>query len=498
MQVIGQISMNWVDFFIVSPALALFIASLIPLLMKVFMGNKEPNSVVPYGFAMVGVFGALALTFGNWGINKTAFDGAIVFDSLSTIASLIILAVTGVGLTFLRENPAIQRRQFTEVVFLLLNASIGMLVFAWSNDLIVTFIGIELMSLCLYVMIALSEEEKLSKEAAFKYFILGSFASAILLYGISFIYGGAGTVSMTELRELAPALIGTNRMFLAGVILFLCGLLFKISIFPFHSWTPDVYQGAPTPVTAYMAAGVKAATVFFMLRWMSLDGFTNERGFPFVDVLQWLAVLTILVGNVGALRQRSMKRMLAYSGVGHSGYVMIGLIAAGIGGQTLVGATGVVYYVFAYAIMTLGTFGVLSLMEKHGDHEIGIEDMKGLARKKPVLAASMAILLLSLAGIPPTIGFFGKFLILSAAIKQNLIWLALWGVLGSVISVYYYLRPIVAMYMEESIVEDHEPMPSKPVSHFAVSLLALMVIGFGISSEVLFQSFFKSILEIFS
>lgn len=492
-----QLSLSWVDFFVVSPLIALFVASLFPILIKVLGGNKEPNSIVPYGFGMVGVIAGLILTVGNWGIQQRAFEDSIVFDNLSALISIAVLVITGVGLTYLKESPATTKRQFSEAVFLLLNASIGMLVFAWSNDLIVSFIGIELMSLCLYVLIALSEEEKLSKESAFKYFILGSFASAILLYGISFIYGSSGTTSLHELNAIGVSLASTSRLFLVGLFLFFGGLFFKISVFPFHSWTPDVYQGSPTPITGYMAAGVKAVTVIFLLRVMSLETLTSEKSFPFVDVLQWLAVLTILVGNVGALKQKSMKRLLAYSGIGHSGYVMLGLIAAGIGGQTLVGATGVVYYVFAYSIMTLGTFGVLSFLEKHADHEITLEDMKGLARRHPVIAASMSILLLSLAGIPPTVGFFAKFLVISAAVKQGLIWLAFWGVLGSVISVYYYLRPIVAMYMEESLLEE-EKGPSKPVSQFVISLLALMVIGFGLTSESLFQNFFKSIVEIFS
>jgi NADH-quinone oxidoreductase subunit N len=444
------------------------------------------------------VVASAVLTVGNWGIQRTAFDGAIVFDGLSVIGCLLILASTAAGLTFLRENPATHKRQFSETVFLVLNSSAGMILFAWSNDLIMTFIGLELMSLCLYVLIALSKEEQLSKEASFKYFILGSFASAVLLYGVSFIYGSSGTTSLLELKELGPTLISTNRMFLTGVVLLLSGLLFKIAVFPFHAWTPDVYQGSPTPVTAYMAAGVKVAAVFLILRFMSLDTMTSERAFPFVDVLQWLTVLTILVGNIGALRQKSMKRMLAYSSVGHSGYVMIGLITAGIGGQTLVGATGVVYYLFAYTLMTLGTFGFLSLLEKHVDHEIYLEDLKGFGKERPVLAASMAILLFSLAGLPPTVGFFGKFLVLSAAIKQDLLWLSFWGVIGAAISVYYYLRPVVAMYMEQPVVEDRSPVPSRMTSQFVVTLTALMVIGFGITSETFFQVFFKSILDLFS
>ncbi len=493
-----QVSLNWVDFIVLSPAVALFVASLFPILFKALTGNKERGTFIAYGFGMVGVVAGLILTAGNWGIQRTVFSGAIVFDSVSAFVSMIILVITGVGLTFLRESPATNRKQFSESVFLLLNSSVGMLIFAWSNDLILTFIGFELLSLCLYVLIAIGEEDRLSKEAAFKYFILGSFASAVMLYGISFIYGSSGTTSLVELGEVGITLASSNRMFFVGLLMFLAGLFFKISIFPFHFWTPDVYQGSPTPVTAYMAAGVKATTVIFLLRVMSLDMFTAEKTFPFVDAMQWICVITILVGNVGALRQRSMKRMLAYSAVGHSGYVLIGLIAAGIGGQTYIGATGVLYYIFAYTLMTLGTFGVLALLEKHSDHDIGIEDMKGLARRKPVIAAAMAIMLFSLAGIPPTVGFFGKFMVISAAVKQQLFWLALWGVLGSVISVYYYLRPIVAMYMEETVLDESEQPSVRPISQFVVSLLALMIVGFGISSEGLFQNFFRSILEIFS
>lgn len=492
-----QIGITWIDILVVSPLLALFIASLCPLAVKVIGGNKEPNRFVPFAFGLLGVISAAGLAIGNWGIQSLAFGGAIIFDGVAAVGALIILAITGFSLVFLKENNSITRHQFSEAVFLVLNSTIGMILFCWSNDLIVTFIGIELMSLCLYVLIALSEEEHVSKEASFKYFILGSFATAVLLYGISFIYGSAGTTSLSDLTETGAALISSSRMFLIGFVMLMTGLLFKISVFPFHAWSPDVYQGSPTPVTTYMAAGVKAATILFLLRVMSLDTLLSERAFPLLDIIQWLAVFTILFGNIGALRQTSLKRMLAYSSVGHAGYLLIGLVTAGIGGQDLIGATGVMFYVFAYTIMTLGTFGFVSMLEREADHEIFMEDIKGLGNRKPILAAAMTIMLLSLAGIPPTVGFFGKFFILGAAIKQNLNWLAFWGVLGAAISVYFYLRPIVAMYMEKLVISEKPAPRGQGMSHFVVCLMALLTIGFGIMAEPIFQSFFKTILEIF-
>jgi NADH-quinone oxidoreductase subunit N len=490
-----QLTLGWIDFLLISPALALFFASLIPLAIKVLRGNVERNSFSTLAYAYMGLVVAAGGIIVSFGVKQTAFENALIFDGISSITGLIVVLVTGIALTLARENFSTHTRQFSEFVFLTLNCAVGMLTFIWSNDLIVTFIGLELMSLCLYVLIAMSAEEKVSKEAAFKYFVLGSFASAILLYGISFIYGTAGSTYLPELKNVGATLISTNRLFLMGFLMLVVGLLFKISAFPFHAWTPDVYQGAPTPVTGFMATGVKAATLAFFLRLMATQTLVAERAWPVVDVLQWIAVLTIIIGNVGAVRQQSIKRMLAYSSIAHSGYVMIGLISAGIGGESLVGASGVLFYIFAYALMTIGTFAVLSLLETRDDHDITVDDIRGLAKTRPLIAMAMTVLLLSLAGIPPTLGFFGKFFLFSAAVKQGFWWLALWGVIGSVISVYYYLRPVVAMYMQESVT-DHKII-ARPMSHFIAVLMAVLVLGFGIFSEPFFQLFVQSVAPIF-
>lgn len=491
-----EIQFGLIDFVLVSPALALFLASCIPLLIKVLRGNREQNSFATLIYGYVGLTVAAGLTVATIGTERTAFEGALVFDGLSSFTAIMVLIVTGVGLTFARDNMATNDKQFTENMFLTLNCAVGMLTMAWSNDLIITFVGLELFSLCLYMLIAMSLEERVSKESAFKYFILGSFASAIMLYGISFIYGTVGSTFLPDLISATPSLLATNRLFLLGFILLTVGILFKIAIFPFHSWTPDVYQGAPTSLTAFMATGVKAVSLAFLLRLIASQAFTVERFWPFVDVLQWLAAFTILIGNVGALRQKSLKRMLAYSSIAHSGYIMIGLIAAGIGGASMLGASGVLFYIFGYSLMTLGAFGVLHLLESRADSDLTVEDLRGLASEKPWLALSMTLLLLSLTGIPPTLGFFGKFFIFSAAVKQGLFWLAVWGVVGSIISVYYYLRPIVAMYMEEPLIR-RAYVGLRPLSYFLVTFLAFAVLAFGLASEPFYKVVLASVAKVF-
>lgn len=491
-----QIDFGMIDFMLVAPALALFLTSCIPLLIKVLRGNREQNTLATLVYGYVGIVVAMGFALFTLGTEKTAFDGALVFDGISSFTTILVLFGAGVSLTFARDSYSSNEKQFSEMMFLTLNCAVGMLTVAWSNDLIIMFVGIELLSLCLYVLIALSLEERVSKEAAFKYFVLGSFASAIMLYGISFIYGTVGSTYLPDLVGSTVNLIGTNRMFLMGFVLLMVGVLFKLAIFPFHAWAPDVYQGSPTPLTAFMATGVKAVSFAFLLRLVASQAFTVEKFWPFVDVLQWLAVLSIVVGNVAAFRQKSLKRMLAYSSVAHSGYIMIGAIAAGIGGASMLGASGVMFYLVGYSLMTLGAFGVLHLLEPRAESDLTVEDLKGIANDKPWLALSMTILLLSLTGIPPTIGFFGKLFIFSAAVKQGLVWLAIWGVIGSIISVYYYLRPVVAMYMETPLFE-REEVGVRPLSYFVVAVMALFVFIFGIASEPIYQVVLSSVAKVF-
>lgn len=485
--------MSLQDFVVVAPMLALLAVSLIPLFVKVFRGNREPNPIFTLVYNFIGLICATGLTAALAGAKKTAFSGALIIDGTSIWMSYLVYLVTAVGLMLAFDNVATRGRQFTEYCFLLVSSAIGMVILIMANDLIVTFIGIETMSLCLYILVAMSKEQILSKEAAFKYFILGSFASAIFLYGVALIYGTASGTSFTVLAEATPKLIATNRVFLAGIGLLVLGFAFKVSLFPLHAWTPDVYQGAPTPLTAVMSTAVKAATFVGFLRVFTAEGFASSTNL--MTVVTWLAVLTMTIGNVAALFQNNFKRVLAYSSVAHSGYAMIGLIAAGFGTNYNYAASSLLFYLFSYTFMTLGSFALIAVFEKSENTSLTVNDLRGMAKRYPVLALSLTILMLSLAGIPPTLGFFGKFYVFSAALDQDMYWLAFWGVINSVISVYYYLRPVVAMYMSDE--EAMEAAPATMMTRVTVIGSALIIVVMGIFASPVLRAVQKSVLNLF-
>lgn len=490
-----ELSFQIIDFLVASPMVALFVASLLPLFFKVIRGNRETNPVFVLGCAFIGIVSAGGLTLTLNASTTYAFSKALVFDGISIWTNITVLMVAGVSLLYSRENRSIDKAQFSEYVFLLLNSAIGMMILASANDLIVAFIGIELMSLCLYVVIALGANEKTAKQSAFKYFVLGSFASAILLYGIALIFGSVGSTYLDEVASIAAGLISTNRLFLIGFGMVIVGYAFKVGAAPFHAWVPDVYQGAPTPVTTFMSTGVKIVTFAAFVRLAATQAMSGERALELVNALEWVAVFTMLIGNIGALKQTNFKRMLAYSSVAHGGYALVGVIASGVGGNVILGASGVIYYIFGYAVMTLGTFGVISLFEKDENSQVTLDSLRGLASRNPWSAFCITLLLLSLAGIPPTVGFFGKFFIFSAAIKQGFFWLSIWGVLNSVVSIYYYLRPIVQMYMKEG--EGCNVVESRQLSQMAVSLMAVMVVAIGLATDPFYRFVKESVSQLF-
>lgn len=484
------------------PMIILFITSLIPLMVKVLCGNKEPKGAVSLFIPLIGIILSLISTVvmgGFVGSGHYIFRESMVIDGITVLSFVIIQGILAISLMVSKEHVLNETKQASEYLFLLFNSVVGMMVVVASNDLILTFVGIEMMSLCLYMLIPLSKEVVYTKESAIKYFILGSFASAILLYGISFIYGSSGTttlsslpeVSATSLSEISATLASSNRLFLIGMGLVAIGFGFKVSMFPFHSWTPDVYQGASTPLTGFMATAVKAVSFVAFLRIIILGFLQGQYSASFVHSLEWLAVLTMFAGNVAALLQNNFKRMLAYSSVAHSGYIMIGIIAAGLPESKTLGSSGVIFYLFAYSIMTLGTFALLALFEKKENISISMDHFKGLAKKKPYLALGLTLLMLSLAGIPPTVGFFGKFFLFSSAIQAGLYWLAIWGVINSVISVYYYLRPVVLMYMYEA--DEEITLADTVYTKFAVGVAVVMVVIFGLFSDPVYQIVIKAL-----
>lgn len=485
----SNITLN--DLILISPMIALFLASLVPITLKVLRGNREQNALTTLIQGLIGlVISAVLLGIFSGANGATAFNHMLVFDGITQWMGIIALGAGAGSLVLMYENPSMKGSQFSEMVFLTLSSALGMLILVSAADLLMIFIGLETMSLSLYLMIGMSHEEKLAKEAALKYFVLGGFASAIFLYGTAFIFGSTGSTNIIDFFENAKSLVVTSRLFLFGITFVIIGFCFKVSIAPFHAWTPDVYQGAPTPLTGFMATAVKTVSFAAFLRIIatrSLEGSQN-----LFDVLQWLAVITMLVGNTAAILQNNLKRMVAYSSVAHSGYILVGLITAGVSEAGSFGASGVIFYLISYAFMTLGAFAIISMMENSENSIVNVDDLAGLARKRPVLALCFTIFLLSLAGIPPTVGFFGKFYLFNAAIGEGLLWLAVWGMLSSVIGVYYYLRPIVVMYMKdgEAEVAGH----SLNATTVTVLVSAICIILLGLVSGPIFTAVEKSLM----
>jgi NADH-quinone oxidoreductase subunit N len=486
-----KIDIGMADIIRISPLIAIFLSSLIPLTSKLFNNNKEPSNLITLIQGIGGLIIGLVLLTVVGGSGETAFNKALVFDSITLWMGIIAIGSAGAAIIMMYENPATNGNQFSELVFLALNSVVGMLILVSALDLLTVFIGLELMSLSLYLMIGMSHEEKLSKEAAFKYFVLGSFASAIFLYGTSFIFGTTGSTNLITFMQDAVGLVQTNRLFLFGISFVILGFCFKVSIAPFHAWTPDVYQGAPTPLTAFMATAVKVVSFAAFLRVIATKSLVGSDGL-FI-VLQWLAVITMLVGNLGAIVQTNLKRMLAYSSIAHSGYILIGVITAGVSDAGFFGASSVIFYLFGYCIMTLGTFAIVSILEKTEDSLVTLDNLKGLASKKPIHAFCFSLFLVSLAGLPPALGFFGKFYLFNAAIGEGLIWLALWGVVNSVISVYYYLKPIVYMYMTEG--EGEIAGHSLNATTVTVLASAAFIAILGVLSGPLFSAVEKSFIN---
>ena len=486
-----KIDIGMADIIRISPLIAIFLSSLIPLTSKLFNNNKEPSNLITLIQGIGGLIIGLVLLTIVGGSGETAFNKALVFDSITLWMGIIAIGSAGAAIIMMYENPATNGNQFSELVFLALNSVVGMLILVSALDLLTVFIGLELMSLSLYLMIGMSHEEKLSKEAAFKYFVLGSFASAIFLYGTSFIFGTTGSTNLITFMQDAVGLVQTNRLFLFGISFVILGFCFKVSIAPFHAWTPDVYQGAPTPLTAFMATAVKVVSFAAFLRVIATKSLVGSDGL-FI-VLQWLAVITMLVGNLGAIVQTNLKRMLAYSSIAHSGYILIGVITAGVSDAGFFGASSVIFYLFGYCIMTLGTFAIVSILEKTEDSLVTLDNLKGLASKKPIHAFCFSLFLVSLAGLPPALGFFGKFYLFNAAIGEGLIWLALWGVVNSVISVYYYLKPIVYMYMTEG--EGEIAGHSLNATTVTVLASAVFIAILGVLSGPLFSAVEKSFIN---
>ena len=392
---------------------------------------------------MIGILVTMQAEWSLFGTNPSGFWGNIVADQFSIIFEMLYLLIglftICISIHYIHQN----KMNFGEYYFLLLTSIIGMMLMSSSLDLLTLFIGIEIMSISSYIMVGMLRHVVQSAEASLKYLLLGAFSTGFLLYGISMLYGATGSIQIpTIASELRNAEAMSNPLVLSGIILLFIGLGFKIAVFPFHMWTPDVYTGAPTPVTGFMSAAVKAAGFAVLVR-VFLTGFPIQEE-RWSDILWIITVFTMTVGNLMALQQENLKRMLAFSSVAHAGYVMIAIV---IGSSEAISA--VVFYSFVYSFMGLGAFGILTVQRERKAIET-YEDLNGFGKEAPVLALLMTLFMFSMIGIPLTAGFIGKFQLFSVALESGWIWLTLVAIVNSIISVFYYLKVVVHMYMKKT------------------------------------------------
>ena len=407
-----------------------------------------PRRVHLTAVGVLGLAGAGLASALMWGGPAVGFQQMVVADDFALFFNGIFCLTTALVLLLSVGYVRRQGIETGEYYVLLLFAAVGMMLMASALDLLVVFLGLELMSLSLYVLAGSFRTRASGNESSMKYFLLGAFSSSFFLYGIALLYGATGTTNLARIgAALGTGGAARDPLVLAGLALLLVGFGFKTSAVPFHQWAPDVYQGAPTAVTALIATGSKAAAFAALLRVVVA---TRALQPDWTTLLWILAALTMTVGNVTALAQRNLKRMLAYSSVAHVGYMLVGLVAG-----SDVGAAAVLYYLVVYSLGTVGAFGVILLLERHDRAEaVDLDVYGGLAARHPVLALVLTVCLISLIGLPPTAGFVGKFYLFSAAIQGRFYWLAVIAVLNSVIAAYYYLRLIVYMYMREPESED--------------------------------------------
>lgn len=425
---------------VIMPEIILSVLGMALLLVNVFSPSKSKSYLV--WLSLIGIVGAGFVAVSGWGSQITSFNDSVILDNFGIFFKLIFLVAAGLAVLISEQYMSRENCNHGELYPLILFTTVGMMLMAAATDLMTLFLGLELMSIALYVLAGFNRANRKSNEAGMKYFLLGAFSTGFLLYGMALIYGVTGTTRIDKIASMITAAGGSaNAMLLCGMFLLLTGFLFKIAAAPFHMWTPDVYEGAPTPMTAFMSAGPKAAGFAALIRLL-IFVFPAMRA-EWSDLLWILAVLTMTIGNLTALRQDNIKRMLAYSSIAHAGYALVGLVAA-----NSTGTSGILFYMLSYAFMNIGAFAVIVLIGKQGEPNGTVMDFAGLGSKRPLLAAAMSLFLFSLAGMPPTAGFIGKFYLFSGAVQAGYIWLAIIGVLNSAASVYYYLRIMVFMYFK--------------------------------------------------
>lgn len=463
------------DLFLILPELLVITAACIVFVLDPVLHGPRKDSLVWLSLGTLAI--CMGLTASQVSAPTMVFSGLVVIDAYGTFWKLLLYFVTGLTILLSYSYHKEERLYFGEYYGFILLALTGMMVMVSAADLLTIYLGTELMSLSLYVMAGLKRAEPRSLEASAKYFVLGAFSSGILLYGISLLYGATGS---TRLSEIATAIASqglNDPLLLFSTILLAVGFGFKLAVVPFHMWTPDVYQGAPTSVTAFMAVASKAASFGAFLR-VFIEGLGGLKA-DWSAIFLLLCIATLLIGNIVALVQTNVKRMLAYSSIAHAGYALIGVVAAGrMEGSS--GIASVLLYLALYTFMTFGAFAIVAMLRKGSIEGEEIEDFTGLSKRHPLAALLMLVFMVSLAGIPPTAGFVGKLYIFKSAVEAGMTWLAALALIFAAISAYFYLRLVMVMYMREP--SDH----SETAPHMVMSPTLSIVLACTVAGVVIF------------
>jgi NADH-quinone oxidoreductase subunit N len=451
------------------PEIAILVLASIVLVVDLYLTEEQKG--VNHVLAIVGLLIVIAITgFVGGGERQVVFDGSYVRDPMSDALKILIFVVSLFAFVYAKDYLRDRNMWVGEYYVLGLFAVLGMMIMVSANSLLVLYLGLELLALCLYAMVAFDRDSVGGSEAAMKYFVLGALGSGMLLYGMSMIYGATGSIELSTVAQAAAQQGMQNKVLVFGLAFLIVGIGFKFGAVPFHMWVPDVYQGAPTPVVLFLGSAPKIAAFALAIRLL-VDGLGGLHA-DWQGMLIILSVLSMGLGNLVAIAQSNIKRMLAYSTISHVGFIFLGLLAG-----TAEGFAAAMFYAIVYAVMAAGAFGLLVVISRKGFDAESLDDLKGLNERDSWYAAMMALVMFSMAGVPPTVGFMAKLLVLESVVRVDLVWLALIGVFFSIIGAFYYLRIVKLMYFDKPVVA--EPLTAGAGARVALSVngLAMLVLG---------------------
>jgi NADH-quinone oxidoreductase subunit N len=459
------------NFMLAWPEILLLTGTMIVIMIDLFSAPDKRVSRVALAAIFLLLLVILRVFSMETGQPQFAFHNMFVVDGMSQLLKVALLGAVIILLIYSRTYLEVRKLYSGEFVSLLLFATLGMMVMVSANHFVTLYLGLELLSLSSYAMVALNRESSTSTEAAMKYFILGALASGLLLYGVSMVYGATGSLDVTRVSTMVAASRANDPLLAFGLVFVVAGLAFKLGAVPFHMWIPDVYHGAPTPMTMFIGSASKIAAAGFVLRILG-DALAGAAG-DWQGMLVIMAVLSIALGNIVAIAQTNLKRMLAYSTISHMGFLLLGVLSGTRGGYA-----AVMFYMMTYALTTLAAFGMILLLSREGFEADNLEDFKGLNQRSPFHALLMLAAMFSMAGIPPFVGFFAKLSVLEAALNAGFTWLVVFAVLMSVIGAFYYLRIVKLMYMDDAT--DMEPIVASGEVRVVLALNALAILVLGV------------------